>query len=684
MRIGNLEIRHYQERRSRPDTKELGATGTIFSAGIISEAEYNTDLRGDKGIKTLDKMRRSDGMVRAILAALTLPIRSAEWYIEPASESSEDQLAAGIIEQSLFGSTQSWDDFLRHALLMLPFGWSAFEKVFELRDGVVYLRKLAPRLHPTLYKWLIDEAGGLAGLVQLVWRPGENQFQFITIPVEKLLVFSLEREGSNFEGQSILRAAYKHWWYKDQLYRIDAIAAEKHGVGTPYAVLKQGADPTAVAEALQSLHAHEKGYMILSEEDLADRENAWGIESPGGGQTIKDVIKSIEHHDIQIARSVLAEFVALGAATSGSWAMHRDKSSFFLLALQAVANHIRDTINSYCIKKLIDFNFNVTEYPRLEYRRLETRQTSELATGVASLLQVGGLTPDRDLEEALRADLGLPAMPEEIGESEKESRLSAGRKYWREMREEEQWASFAEIEEQLDQAEEQIIAAARNVQDRQIEKLLELAQNIVERGEAERVEKIDVPYKGDMASAILDILKDLYRFGRQEVLDQLERQGRAKQMQDITEDEEQILQFLLAKAKALAALLAVKLKSTFTFEVLDQIRSGRFSARNLRRLLEELSERELQHAASLTASESLALGMQNAAQENADDIERAIYTALLDQHTCDPCKGADGKEFRMNDPELESYRPPYRKCEGRNKCRCAFIYVFRRERRAEK
>src|SRR4051794_25788880 len=68
---------------------EVGDSGTPMFSGIIND-EYNPKLSGPLGIRVYDEMRRSDGTVKAAIKACELPIRSAKWYMEPASEDAAD------------------------------------------------------------------------------------------------------------------------------------------------------------------------------------------------------------------------------------------------------------------------------------------------------------------------------------------------------------------------------------------------------------------------------------------------------------------------------------------------------------------------------------------------------------------------------------------------------------------
>ena len=119
--------------RSLPSGVELGGSGTEMWDGIITE-EYNTDLRGIEGFKNYDKMRRNDATVKSAILAVTLPIRRAKWYVQPASDSPEDIERADFIQWNLFdGLSSTYDDFIRQACLHLVFGNIVFEKVFNVR-----------------------------------------------------------------------------------------------------------------------------------------------------------------------------------------------------------------------------------------------------------------------------------------------------------------------------------------------------------------------------------------------------------------------------------------------------------------------------------------------------------------------------------------------------------------------
>jgi hypothetical protein len=392
-----------EEGASAPNRKELGATGSSVFSGLLYEDEYNRDLQGEQAIKTYDRMRRSDGQVKAGLLACKLPLLVARWDIEPASDSEEDMAIAGIVRDDMLnGMRDTWDDFLRQALLMLDFGHMPFEKVWELRDERWTWRKMGPRLPASIQEWHIKTDGELDFLRQSASN-GEA-FRTVDIPADKLLVFTYEKEGSNYRGISLLRAAYKHWYYKNNLYAIDGMAAERHGLGLAaftYPDTATTAQKDAIKNIGERLHAHERAYIAHPDSIKFDLKGVQG--------QLHDIMRSIDHHDLQIVRSILAQFMNLGAKSTGSYALSQDQSQFFLMALQSVGRNVCNTINRHAIREMVDYNWNVDKYPKLTVSGLDSPDMMGYAQAIASLVTAGAITSDLETENELRRMVKLPA-----------------------------------------------------------------------------------------------------------------------------------------------------------------------------------------------------------------------------------------------------------------------------------
>jgi len=656
---------------------EVGASGTILLSGQLSEEEYNADLRGGKAVKVFDRMRRSDGQVKAVLQVCELPFHSATWTVQPASEDQADVDVAKFIERNLFdGMSITWDSFLHHILMMLPFGYSVFEKVYEIdKDGYIKWRKLAPRLQKTIWKWNLDVHGGLDGVEQLVFKQGT--YKFIPIKADKLLVFTHEKEGSNFEGTSVLRSAYKHWYYKDHLYRIDGVASERHALGVPTFKHPPEISPEEKArlETMgEYLQAHEKMYIRLAD--------SYDFDIKGLQGSIKDLMPSIEHHDRMIARSVLAQFLNLGTTGVGSFALARDQSSFFLMALKSLGKNICETINRYAIPQLVDFNFNVEAYPKLVVSGLETRNIDTYIKAIVDTTNAGALTIDKQVRDSLRGTLDLPPEPEQEEESEFEGSEEKP-KFHRAKTFAEGFVAFEEIEKVLKKGEAEFITETKEVMDNQIANLADVTIKAIETKNLDKLDDIEVRYKTSMITKMTGVLSDMFKYGRLQVKKELSLQKNIELAElpvPIDPSELPIVkEFIKARAKASAGVMSNKLKQFVTFEALRQIKSGIVNKNYLQTGLTGLSDRELIASAGFSVGEAFNFGRSYEADKVKDDIDRVQYSALMDGGTCSECMPLDGKEWDYSDPQTAEYQAGNPKCLGGTRCRCVLVFISKAE-----
>lgn len=253
--------------------RNIGGTGTKLFGGQIYE-EYNPKLSGQAGFKVYDEMRRSDAQVNAAIMAIELPIRSTFWNVNAGAtwDGGEDMVTEAdeeiqkFVENCLFEyMDNSWDDLLRQILQMVTFGFSAFEKVYGFHGDKIILKKLSERLPRTVMRWDRNEDGKF-GLTQMLGMNDEGKPLTVSIPAEKMLVFTFRREGENIEGISVLRSAYKHWYIKDTLYKLDAVKHERQAIGVPVIKLPDVHKSSDIDDAetiLLNLRATEKSFVVL-------------------------------------------------------------------------------------------------------------------------------------------------------------------------------------------------------------------------------------------------------------------------------------------------------------------------------------------------------------------------------------------------------------------------------------
>ena len=402
--------------------KEFGRVGAKRYGGLFYE-EFLPELQGVRGVRVYEEMSENDDVCGAILFAIKMLIRQASWSVQPASSREIDRQAAEFVESCLHDMQSTWTDTVSEILSFLAYGWSVHEIVYKRRmgrkknpqleskfdDGLIGWQKLPIRCQESLYEWEFDAHDNLTAFVQM---PAPD-FQIIRIPVEKLLLFRTKSRKDNPEGRSILRNAYRSWYFKKRIQKIEGIGVERDLAGFPILVAPEGTDVWSPQNAalLKMCNDFVSNIRRDALEGLTIPAG-WELKllSTGGNRQF-DTSKIIERYDTRIAMTVLADFLFLGHEKSGSWALSSDKTELFSMAIGAYLDMICETFNRKAIPALIELNrkhFSDADYPKLTHGDIETQDLSKLGAFLKDMSGIGLITPDDTLEEYLREQAGLP------------------------------------------------------------------------------------------------------------------------------------------------------------------------------------------------------------------------------------------------------------------------------------
>lgn len=386
--------------------KGFSEMGTVDPSPFTAwtRLEHVPELRGKQGLRTFYDMSRNDNTVRGGLRIIKTPIQGADWYIEPASKSVIDQNIAKFVENNLFeGMESTWEQFIEDCLRSIDYGFFTFEKVyaFDTTENKIKIKKMSP-LHPLdIQGWNYHEDGSIIGLTMEQLNSGYVNDK-VEIPWNKLLNIVFEMEGGDLRGTSILRSSFKHWYYKETLYKIDAIQKERHGIGVPVIKLPLGYtkdDKTAANDLGRNLRTNERAYITAPAN--------WEIYfAKLEGQPV-DPIPSIEHHDKKIYEGILAAFM-------GSTQISKESMDTFYKSTRYVARSIAACINRWVIRDLVDMNFSRKGgYPKLKARKMgEWEDLRTMTFALRNMIGAKAITPDLPLEEWARKQMDLPDFDE--------------------------------------------------------------------------------------------------------------------------------------------------------------------------------------------------------------------------------------------------------------------------------
>lgn len=423
--------------------QEIGRIGQKRYGGVFAE-EFLRELQGKKGIRIYKEMADNDDIVGAVLFAIKMLIRQVSWTVQPGGPEQKDQEAADFIESCMKDMQTTWTDTISEILSFLVFGWSVHEIVYKRRmgrskdkklnskysDGLIGWQKLPIRSQETLWEWKYDDDDNMVSMVQM---PPPN-YQIIEIPAEKLMHFRTESCKDNPEGRSILRNAYRSWYFKRRIQEIEGIGIERDLAGFPVLTAPESVnvwdsmDPEMVAMKAAA-DALVKGIRRDALEGLTI-PSGWKLELLStGGRRQFDTNAIVERYDTRIAMTVLADFVLLGHQQVGSFALSSDKTELFGLAIGSFLDIVSEAFNNKAISDVIDLNAEhfagITDYPKLTHGDIESQDVAALGDYIKDMTGVGVLTPDDHLEDYVREQAGLPKRLDDSSES---SRARAGGK----------------------------------------------------------------------------------------------------------------------------------------------------------------------------------------------------------------------------------------------------------------
>ena len=393
-----------------------------YSDYSSSTQEYNPELRGKNGVRVYNEMRRGDGQVGGILRDIKAPIMAASWFVECEDDPDFAEDANAMLGLSREGQPVThgieWDQFLEEMLTGVELGNALHEKQWDIRfNGDLWFAGAMFRPQSSIDDFVVDDDEKLMGVYQEpenlagIFEQYSNDSR-IFIPVENLIYVGVGREGTNFYGTSILRPAYKHWFIKDALYKMDAQALEKFGLGIAMA------DPIQMTEdgkPLIDVEEEKRASEITANMRSGIQAN---IVTNGvykfyfldlGANVRFSPYDAIAHHDDMIAKSVAAQFIQYGLNSSGNQSLVEQAIKLFYETLQRYCFYIVNAVNRYVLHPLLVWKYG-PEVPQcsLSFSRLNNDSFLNSMKTLAELVDSEVIFADDDLDDHVRQLGGYP------------------------------------------------------------------------------------------------------------------------------------------------------------------------------------------------------------------------------------------------------------------------------------
>lgn len=719
-----------------PATVAQGVPGDANFGGRLA-VEPNAALRdqsafgraGTFSFGEWDDIVRSNPFVAAGLDFVLGPIRDARLDVEePSPEALPDEAQRKAIT-----------DFVRWNLAeklplsqvaaaaahgFLGSGFSLFEPIFEvtkhhlLPGGTGFALKAVPErlpnsLHPN--PWQESDEGRLVAVRQHGPRGMGGAWLTVDLPVERLLLFSWQRKGNNWQGRSAFRAV----WYiagrvMPELLRLIGVTLQREGAGIPIASAADASTPltpeqrTQLVELLSGLVYHEGASAVLP----AGWKLDWVFS---GGSNKGHVLEVWQQLGVVVLQQVGAQQLALGTGETGSRSVGETHDARAMAYVRSVVGYVENVINgvdSACpslVERLVVPNWGpLAAYPKvkLTLKRPELDPKTRMeALGLAKA--AGLLTVTAKDENHVREELGLSPLDEEERAAAKalqpapppspfgappaqqppeaSMQASAPRTQWR------PWRPLRASEQRLKLSDiDAYYVAARSEFERKVKPvvvgmLAVAAPSISEAmkdGNPSEVATLPLDTEA-LDAAVREYLASVReagaRFVREELLGgrplsaaQEEQDDKDRPASVVTEEADDVLD---AQAKALQRRMVARLRGEVEREAIDVLQRGGTAGDVVRRTVaRQLETGAFKADAGTVTARAFSVGREEAA-ELLGGVAQVEYSAILDSGTCDPCRSADGTVVDYGSPEHDALLPPNRDCEGGDNCRCLLVFI---------
>ena len=723
-----------------PPMSDLGISGTTNRRGDLF-SEYNAKLYHQAGFGQpgsriwgqWEYILRTDPDIASAMEFSVAKVRDARLSFLPGGPSALEIEQARFVEWNFKQALEpGWATLAQQIVTgMLGFGFSIHEFVAEacyhpsLPGGRGWkLGKLLERLPVSLHwnAWL-EEHGDLVGIRQRgVNREGE--WEDVVLPAERVQLCSWNRSGGNYAGFPQTRSVWYLATIREQLLKLTGISAIREGAGLPiaraeeYAELLDKEQRDQMFTTLSNLVGHEAAAVVMPK--------GWTVEwiySPGAD---KGGILDLWHRlGLTILQLFQAQQLALGTSDTGSRAVgevHAGSSGSFI---KGVTSQIEATFNGRgtrayegIIRKIVDWNWGPQRsYPRLKIDVQPPQlRLPELITALKDAVEAGLITPDVQVENNLRDQLGWEAIDEQtraMGQAAMappppapfgapagpvmHAALPQPWQPWRPLRPTERLLDLARMDSFLNRARQDFETGAKPLVVEMLTRALPDVRAAMVDGDPSEISNLQMD-----SSRLEAFIGEFIEKARAEGYAQVRREYITSTGDEVAKDRAEgdqtfapirhaapdpstrVADALEARKRLLARRMVARLREAMEAKAIEVIRTGGEASDVVTgTVMDQLESGGLKSDGGSVLTTAWNMGREEFAEEHGDEVESVELSAILDSANCEPCADLDGEEFEFGSDEHYAHTPPLTQvCDGGDRCRCVLIYNFKNSTRS--
>lgn len=369
--------------------------GTQFDYGQRLFAYYGEGDVFDYGSWTARDMRTMfsrNGTAAAVEAVLTLPIREADFSIEPGKgdKGETDFIRSVLMTPDTEGGMRTpMSTLIGQVTSAQIYRRAHFEKTFKIResDGKVIYDKVAYRPPATCQARFNDRTGTPNGFRQQVWLFGGNLMLnraqkvpgYVDIPKIRSYIYTHGQYREPLTGVSEMEVSF--WCHQTQMKLLflwyeflENMALQR--------IIAYGNDQPEATQRAEDI-AQLRGSGVVGLVHPIDGQKAFEAIPAAGNvgeffQTAMSFLASWQ------TSSVLAGFLGLTSSATGgkgAYSLSQDQSDFYLKSRQAVAKEIAESLSYDIIRPLVMLNYgSQAAFPQCKFGPLQDEQAQMLLT----------------------------------------------------------------------------------------------------------------------------------------------------------------------------------------------------------------------------------------------------------------------------------------------------------------
>jgi hypothetical protein len=350
--VGTLDLAETQVTKGPP----MGEVGSQYSGERLF---YNYDdgkvfETRDFSTTDFEEMLRRDGQAKTLKAVLTLPLRSAEYAIEPAQgDSGEAEFVRDALTKpaNAGGMSTPLELVIAQMTSASIFRRAYFEKVFVIDGGRVRYDKLALRPARTCSLRRDRKTYAFRGFTQRFLKDGD--FVSEVIPADKAFVYIHGQEDDPLNGTSDLETARSLYEAKQKVRFLWYSFLENQTI--PKAIAKHSTPDIDQQQEFATRVASLKGGGVVG---IGPDQSVTPFEPSDAAAGV--FLEALTYLDSEMSGSVLAGFVDLAGAAAqgaGSFALSKDQTDFFLMSRLSELKEMAAALTSWVLADLCRWNF---------------------------------------------------------------------------------------------------------------------------------------------------------------------------------------------------------------------------------------------------------------------------------------------------------------------------------------